>query len=140
VGINSVQVGAPYNTMHQKVSRFLTEGLIDLGLLKGSVDECLEKETFKTFFMHGTGHWLGMDVHDAGAYKIQDDWRPLQPGMVLTIEPGLYIKENTPGVDPRWWNIGIRIEDDVVVTDKDPDVLTKLVPKEMADIEALMRA
>jgi Xaa-Pro aminopeptidase len=138
VGIDAVQVGTLYNGMHQKVVRVLTEGLIDLGLLKGSVDECIEKETYKAFFMHNTGHWLGLDVHDVGVYKIKDEWRPLEAGMVLTIEPGLYIKENTPNVDSKWWNIGVRIEDDVLVTKNGPEVLTKAVPKEVADIEALM--
>lgn len=139
VGIDAVQIGTPYNGMHLKVVRVLTEGLIDLGLLKGSVDECIEKETYKAFFMHNTGHWLGLDVHDVGAYKVNDAWRPLEAGMILTIEPGLYIKENTPNVDPRWWNIGIRIEDDVLVTNNGPEVLTKSVPKELGEIEALMR-
>ncbi len=90
--------------------------------------------------MHNSGHWLGLDVHDVGAYKVQDAWRPLEPGMVLTVEPGLYIKANSPGVDPRWWDIGIRIEDNVLVTQTGNEIFSQAAPKDVADIEALMRA
>jgi len=90
--------------------------------------------------MHRTGHWLGMDVHDVGDYKIDDEWRLLEPGMVMTVEPGLYIPANSKGVDKKWWDIGIRIEDDVLVTKEGHEVLTAGVPKDIAGIEALMAA
>jgi Xaa-Pro aminopeptidase len=89
--------------------------------------------------MHSTGHWLGMDVHDVGAYKLNGEWRKLEPGMVLTVEPGLYINGGQKDVDERYWNIGIRIEDDALVTDKAPRILTAEAPKSVADIEAVMR-
>jgi Xaa-Pro aminopeptidase len=90
--------------------------------------------------MHRTGHWLGMDVHDVGDYKVGGEWRVLEPGMVLTVEPGLYIPAGSRGVAKKWWNIGIRIEDDVLVTRDDPDVLSEQAPRTVADIEALMAA
>jgi Xaa-Pro aminopeptidase len=90
--------------------------------------------------MHRTGHWLGLDVHDVGDYKVGGEWRVLEPGMVLTVEPGLYIPAGSKGVAKKWWNIGIRIEDDVLVTRKGPEVLTAAAPKDVADIEALMAA
>ena len=98
----------------------------------------MEQETYRRFFMHRTGHWLGMDVHDVGDYKVDGEWRLLEPGMVVTVEPGLYIAPNSEGVDPRWWGIGIRIEDDVVVTRDGREVLTADVPKRVDEIEALM--
>lgn len=139
-GIDAVQAGAPWNIIQQKIVRVLTEGLVDFGILKGSVEDCIEKEAYKAFYMHNSGHWLGLDVHDVGAYKIQNEWRPLEPGMVLTVEPGLYIKANTAGVDPRWWDIGIRIEDNVLVTKNGNEIFSQAAPKDVADIEALMRA
>ncbi|MDH5649172.1 MAG: M24 family metallopeptidase, partial [Gammaproteobacteria bacterium] len=103
-------------------------------------DELIEKGHYRRFYMHRTGHWLGMDVHDVGDYKIEDDWRMLEPGMVLTVEPGLYIAGGDKTVDKRWWNIGIRIEDDVLVTAQGHEVLSKDVPKTVDEIEALMAA
>jgi Xaa-Pro aminopeptidase len=116
----------------------LTQGLLDLGLLSGSLDDALEQEAYKPFYMHRTGHWLGLDVHDVGDYKVGDAWRQLEPGMVLTVEPGLYIAPNNTDVDAKWRGIGIRIEDDVVVTRDGCRVLTDDAPKTIADIEALM--
>ena len=117
---------------------FKTEGLLDLGLLKGELNELLETEAYRQFYMHGTGHWLGMDVHDVGAYKTAGEWRAYVAGMVVTVEPGLYIAPDDETVDAKWRGIGIRIEDDVVVTTHGPRVLTSDVVKEIADIEKLM--
>ncbi len=138
-GIETIKANAPWNLTQQKILQVLTEGLIDLGILKGSLEACLEKEAYKPFYMHNSGHWLGIDVHDVGSYKIENAWRLLKPGMVLTVEPGLYIKGDILGVDPRWWNIGVRIEDDILVTQEGREILTSAAPKEVADIEALMR-
>ncbi len=124
---------------HDTAVRVITEGLVDLGLLKGNVDTLVETRGYRPFYMHRTGHWLGMDVHDVGDYKIEDEWRILEPGMVLTVEPGIYISPAT-GVDEKWHHIGIRIEDDVHVKKKGNAVLTGNVPKEVEDIEALMAA
>ncbi len=137
--IEQVRAGRHWNRPHEAAVKKLTEGLVDLGLLKGKVADLIENEAYRRFYMHSTGHWLGMDVHDVGAYKRKGKWRDLQPGMVLTVEPGLYI---TPAkdVDKAFWNIGIRIEDDVLVTKGDPDVLTAGVPKHIEAIEKLMAA
>lgn len=124
---------------HEAAVRTITQGLVDLGLLSGSIETLIEEETYKKFFMHRTGHWLGMDVHDVGDYKIDDDWRPLEPGMVMTVEPGIYIPAQTPDVDEKWWDIGVRIEDDVLVTEDGCRVLSAAVPKTVAEIEALLQ-
>ncbi|MBL6749899.1 MAG: Xaa-Pro aminopeptidase [Nevskia sp.] len=124
---------------HEVATRVLTEGMVALGLLQGDPDELIHTEKHRQFYMHGTGHWLGMDVHDVGRYKLQGQPRPFAEGMVMTVEPGLYIAPDAPGVDPRFRGIGIRIEDDVLVTAAGPEVLTPGVPKEVADVEALMR-
>ena len=152
--IDKVRPGCHFNEPHDAAVRALTEGLVALGLLRGEVDELIEKDRYKQFYMHRTGHWLGMDVHDVGDYKIGDDWRIFEPGMVTTIEPGLYIPADSQIVDAgwarfgvrleteldeRWWRIGIRIEDDVLVTAEGNEVLTAAAPKEIDEIEALMR-
>ncbi|MBI5429811.1 MAG: Xaa-Pro aminopeptidase [Nitrosomonadales bacterium] len=136
--IAAAQPNRKWDEPHNAALRVLTQGFIDLKLCHGSVDEVLEKESYKKFYMHRTGHWLGMDVHDVGDYKIAGNWRPLQPGMVLTVEPGCYIR---PAADvPLYlWNIGIRIEDDVVITEHGNEMLTDAAPKTVADIEELMR-
>lgn len=140
--IAQVKPGNPYNLIHKTAVRVLTEGLVELGLLVGEVDQLIEEEKYKAFYMHSTGHWLGLDVHDVGVYQHgEDNPQILQPGQVLTVEPGLYIvpdtepDEDQPEVDPRWVGIGIRIEDDVLVTSTGHEVLTAGVPKEIADIE-----
>ena len=120
--------------------RAITQGLKRIGLLKGSLPTLIRSGAYKTFFMHRTGHWLGMDVHDVGDYKVGDEWRVFEPGMVLTVEPGIYIAAGTRGVSKRFWNIGVRIEDDVVVTRNGCEVLTDDAPKEPDAIEALMVA
>ena len=136
--IAKVRAGNHWNDPHDAAVRVITRGLLKLGLLKGTLANALKKESYKKFYMHRTGHWLGMDVHDVGDYKIDGHWRQLEPGMVLTVEPGLYIPEGMKGVARKWQGIGIRIEDDVLVTKDEPDVLTRDVPKSIDDIEALM--
>jgi Xaa-Pro aminopeptidase len=136
--LQSVRPGAAWNEPHDRAVRVLAQGLIELGLIAGSVQEALEKETYKRFYMHRTGHWLGLDVHDAGDYKRQGAWRNLTPGMTLTVEPGLYIRADDD-IPERLRNIGVRIEDDVLVTDTGCEVLTAEAPKAIADVEALMR-
>ncbi len=136
--IEQVQPGNHWNAPHDAAVKVLTRGLIDLGILKGRLPTLIKQEAYRPFYMHRTGHWLGMDVHDVGDYKVAGEWRMLEPGMVLTIEPGLYIAEHSRGVSKKWWNIGIRIEDDVLVTKTGYDVLSKDAPKTVEDIEALM--
>ncbi|MCH8542440.1 MAG: Xaa-Pro aminopeptidase [Alcanivorax sp.] len=135
--IEEVRPGQHWNAFHEAALTVLTQGLRDLGLLKGEVTELIETEAYKPFFMHRTGHWLGLDVHDVGDYKVHGAWRVLEPGMVVTVEPGLYISPDDTSVDSRWRGIGIRIEDDVAVTREGHDILTIDVPKRVADIEAL---
>ena len=130
--------GRSWNEGHDAATRVLTEGMIELGLIEGPLEVALEAGSYRRFFMHRTGHWLGMDVHDVGDYKVDGEWRLLEPGMVLTVEPGIYIPAGSEDVDKKWWNIGIRIEDDVLVTKDGNDVLTRDVVKTVADIEALM--
>lgn len=136
--IDATRIGNHYKYPHEVAVKILTQGLVDLGLLSGNVDELVESEAFRQFFMHGTGHWLGMDVHDVGAYKHGEDWRAYEAGMVVTVEPGLYIAPDDETVDVKWRGIGIRIEDDIVVTENGPLVLTKNVVKTVEEIEQLM--
>jgi len=136
--IEAVKPGNHFNHPHEAALTVITQGLVDHGLLDGDVEKLIEDEAYKPFYMHKTGHWLGLDVHDVGQYKQDGDWRTLQPGMVLTVEPGIYVAPDEESVDAKWRGIGIRIEDDVLVTAKGNRVLTKLVPKSVADIEALM--
>jgi len=138
--IDKVRPGNHWNEPHEAAVKVITQGLVKLGLLKGKVPKLVKEEAYKPFFMHRTGHWLGMDVHDVGEYKVGEDWRLLEPGMVTTIEPGLYIAPGTKGVAKQWQGIGIRIEDDVVVTKGDPEVMTAGVPTDPDEIEALMRS
>ena len=136
--IEAVRPGNHWNAFHEASVQVLTQGLVDLGLLKGGVAELIETEAYRPFYMHRTGHWLGLDVHDVGDYKVDDQWRVLEPGMVLTVEPGLYVAPDDTSVDARWRGIGIRIEDDLAVTRDGHEILTGDVPKEVADIHALM--
>ncbi len=135
-----VKPGAPWHLAHDASVETITKGLVTLGLLKGKVPKLIKDEKYKQFYMHRIGHWLGMDVHDVGDYKVDKEWRLLEPGMVLTIEPGLYIPEDCEGVDPQWRGIGIRIEDDVLVTAEGHEILTGGVPKTITAIENLMQA
>ena len=136
--MEKVRPGSAWNEPHDAAVRVLAQGMLELKLLTGTLEEILEKETYKRFYMHRTGHWLGLDVHDAGEYKRAGRWRALAPGMTLTVEPGLYIRA-ADDVPERLRNIGIRIEDDVLVTEAGCEVLTAEAPKGIADIEALMR-
>ncbi len=136
--IAAVQPGHRWIDPHYAAIETATEGLRQLGLLVGKQRALIEEEAYKRFFMHRTGHWLGMDVHDVGDYKVHDDWRCLEPGMVMTIEPGIYIPGGQEDVPEKYWNIGIRIEDDVIVTEDGHRVLTAALPKTVDDIEAFM--
>ncbi len=136
--IEKVRPGNAWNEPHDAAVRVLAQGMLDLKLLAGSLDEALEKETYKRFYMHRTGHWLGLDVHDAGQYKHAGNWRTLQPGMTLTVEPGLYLRAADDVPEPLR-DIGVRIEDDVLVTGEGCEVLTAQAPKEAPEIEAWIR-
>lgn len=135
--IDAVRPGHHWNAPHDAAVRVLTQGMVDLKLLTGEVDGLIESKAYDRFYMHRTGHWLGLDVHDAGEYKLNGAWRPLQPGMTLTVEPGLYIRP-ADDIPEALWNIGIRIEDDVAVTESACEVLTT-PPKTVAEIEDWMR-
>ena len=130
--------GHTWDEPHQAAVRVLAQGMIDFGLCKGSLDAVLETGDYKRFYMHRTGHWLGLDVHDAGEYKQAGQWRELQPGMTLTVEPGCYVRP-ADDVPVEFWNIGIRIEDDVLVTVDGNEVITAAVPSSVQEIEAIMR-
>ena len=136
--IDAVRIGNSYKEPHRIAVRILVQGLLDLGLMQGNIEQIIESESFHQFYMHGTGHWLGMDVHDVGSYKIEGEWRAYEEGMAVTVEPGLYIAPDDETVDVKWRGIGIRIEDDVVVTKNGPRVLTAAVVKTVEEIEALM--
>jgi len=136
--IDAVRPGVSWNLAHERATEVLVDGLLDLGILQGDRAQVIEEEQYKRFFPHRTGHWLGMDVHDVGDYRIDGEWRELEPGMTLTIEPGLYIAPDCPEVDPRWHGIGVRIEDDLLVTRDGHENLTPEVPKAPDAIEALM--
>ena len=131
--------GNHWNDPHDAAVRIITRGLKKIGLLKGTLPKLIKDQAYREFFMHRTGHWLGMDVHDVGDYKVGDEWRFLEPGMVTTVEPGIYIADSRK-VPARWRNIGVRIEDDVAVTSNGPDVLSKGLPKDPDEIEKLMAA
>lgn len=136
--IDKIKPGGHWNEPHEAALNVLVQGFIDLGLCKGTPSTVLESGDYRRFYMHRTGHWLGLDVHDAGEYKQQDgSWRTLEPGMVMTVEPGCYVRPADDVPEP-FWNIGIRIEDDVLVTPQGCEILTSEAPKSVADIEALM--
>jgi Xaa-Pro aminopeptidase len=136
--IAEVKPGNPWSAPHDAAVKVLAQGFIDLGLCQGSLDAVLEKEDYKRFYMHRTGHWLGLDVHDAGDYKERGEWKPLRPGMTLTVEPGCYVRP-AESVPERFWNIGVRIEDDALVTATGCEILTAGAPKLVDEVEALMR-
>ncbi|HSW93889.1 MAG TPA: Xaa-Pro aminopeptidase [Gammaproteobacteria bacterium] len=137
-GIKAIKPGTAWHRIDEIVVKIITRGLMDIGLLKGNLDNLIEKEAYQPFYMHRSGHWLGLDTHDAGRYKLNGKWRKLEPGMVRTVEPGIYISADIKGVSKRWHNIGVRIEDDIVVTKNGHDVLSHAAPKTIADIESLM--
>ena len=136
--IKVIKPGTPWDEPHNVTVRVITQGLVDLGLLKGDVQELIKSEAYKAFYMHRAGHWLGIDVHDVGDYKIDDKWRLLEPGMVTTIEPGIYVAPDNMDVAKKWRGIGIRIEDDVLVTRTGHRVLSHGVPKTVDEIESFM--
>ena len=136
--IKAIKPGNHWNQFHDATVKVITKGLVELGLLKGTVSQLIKKQAYKDFYMHRAGHWLGMDVHDVGDYKVGNKWRVLEEGMVMTVEPGIYIAPDNKKVAKQWRGIGIRIEDDVVVTKTGCDVLTQYVPKTVKEIEALM--
>lgn len=132
--------GRHWNEAHEASVRVITAGLVELGLLQGEVDELVAAEAYRPFYMHRVGHWLGMDVHDVGEYRVGGEWRVLEPGMLMTVEPGIYIAHDNSDVARKWRGIGVRIEDDVLVTRKGCEILTGDVPREIDEIEALMAA
>jgi Xaa-Pro aminopeptidase len=138
--IAKVRPGNHWNQPHEAAVQAITHGLVSLGLLKGRVSKLVKEGAYRRFFMHRTGHWLGLDVHDVGDYKVGDEWRVLEPGMALTVEPGIYIPAGSRGVPKRFWNTGIRVEDDVVVTATGCEVLTDAVPRTPDEIEDVMSA
>jgi Xaa-Pro aminopeptidase len=136
--IAEVKPGAGWEDPHNAAVKVLAQGMVDLGLCKGTVDSAIESGDYRRFFMHRTGHWLGLDVHDAGDYKRNGKWVELKPGMVLTVEPGCYVRPGE-GVPEKFWNIGVRIEDDALVTGSGCEIITAVAPKKIEDIESLMR-
>ena len=141
--IDACELGRRFNEPHDASVRVITQGLKDLGLLKGDLDSLIESKAYVDFYMHRAGHWMGMDVHDVGDYKVDganSEWRELEAGMVTTIEPGIYIHADNEKVDPRWRGMGVRIEDDVLIRKKGQEILTQGVPKQIDDIESLMSA
>jgi Xaa-Pro aminopeptidase len=136
--IGKARAGNQWQEVHDAAVRVVTEGMISLGILEHSLEEELENEGYKHFYVHNTGHWLGLDVHDVGEYQIDGHSRELEPGMVLTVEPGIYINPEENSVDEHWRGVGIRIEDNVVITKEEPRILTAELPKTADEIEALM--
>ena len=133
-----IKPGTPYITLQETAVEVITKGLVKLGIMQGDVDDLIQTQAYKAFYMHNIGHWLGLDTHDAGGYREQEDWIKLEAGFVLTVEPGIYIPASTPGVAKQWWNIGVRIEDNVLVTASGCEILTQSVPKTVIEIEKLM--
>jgi Xaa-Pro aminopeptidase len=136
--IAQIRPGNHWNQPHDASVIAFTEGLVELGLLKGRVADLIKSDAHRAFYMHRVGHWLGLDVHDVGDYRVDNEWRMLEPGMVMTVEPGLYIASDDARVAKRWRGMGIRVEDDVVVTEDGCDVISAGAPKTVSDIEALM--
>ncbi|NVZ09979.1 Xaa-Pro aminopeptidase [Allochromatium humboldtianum] len=136
--IERARPGRHWNEPHEAAVKVLTKGLVELGILNGKTKDLIKDEAHKPYYMHRTGHWLGMDVHDVGAYKHDGDWRELEPGMVLTVEPGLYLSHDEAVPEP-YRGIGVRIEDDVLITEHGHEILSDAAPKEPEAIETLMR-
>lgn len=133
-----VRPGTRWDALQEVIVNIFIEGLLELNILQGTPEKLMEEKAYFPFYMHSSGHWLGLDVHDAGDYKKKGEWRPLEAGMVLTVEPGLYMGEY-PEIDKKWWNIGVRIEDDVLVTEQGPEILSGKLPKTVDEIEAMMQ-
>lgn len=148
-GIAKAVAGAKHHEIQNASYEVVVDGLLKLGLLKGTREEVKTSRSYAAFFPHGVSHWIGLEVHDAGSYEFadpKDRWTryfsskaTLRPGMVLTVEPGIYVPEKSEGVDPKWWNIGVRIEDDILVTEKGPECLSCAAPREIADVERAIR-
>jgi Xaa-Pro aminopeptidase len=138
--LDNIAPGRHWNEPHDAAVKVITKGLRRIGLLKGQLTTLISKQAYQPYFMHRTGHWLGLDVHDVGDYKVSDQWRLLEPGMVMTVEPGIYIADRARGVAKRWWGIGVRIEDDILVTRDGNEVLTGDLPRQPDDVEALVGA
>ncbi len=136
--INTIAPGVTYDQANKTTIAVITQGLVDLGILKGDVSELIAEGAYREFYMHSVSHWLGMDVHDVGDYKINNQWRVYEAGMLLTIEPGIYIATDNQNVDKKWRGIAVRIEDDILVTKAGREVLTNGVPKQRDQIESLM--
>ncbi len=136
--IKKIKPGNHWDEPHNAAVKILTQGMVELGILKGKVSQLIKEKAFTKYYMHRTGHWLGMDVHDVGDYKVEGEWRTFESGMVLTVEPGLYLPASSEGLDRRWWDIGIRIEDDVLITDTGNEILSDNAPKDADAIESLM--
>ncbi len=136
--IKKVKPGNHWNEPHEAAIEILTEGMLELGILRGKTKQLIKDQTYAKYYMHRTGHWLGMDVHDVGDYKVEGEWRTFEAGMVLTVEPGIYMPAGSKDLPRKWWNIGIRIEDDVLVTANGNEILSKDAPKTIEEIEALM--
>ena len=136
--LECVAPGRHWNDPHEAAVKAVTRGLRRIGLIEGRLPTLIRDGAYRPFFMHRTGHWLGLDVHDVGDYKVSDHWRMLEPGMALTVEPGLYIAPGRRDVPKRWWGIGVRIEDDVIVTKDGHDVLTADLPRGADEVEALV--
>lgn len=136
--IDIIKPGLLYNEIQATAARLMTEGLISIGLLEGDVDELVASKAYFELYPHGAGHWLGLDIHDVSNYKIGNEWRPLEVGMVFTIEPGIYVQLNNTRLDKKWHGIGVRIEDNIVVTETGCEILNTGLPKTIEEIEALM--
>lgn len=136
--ISKIKPGNHWNEPHEAAIEVLTAGMVELGILKGRLRQLIKDQAYTKYYMHRTGHWLGMDVHDVGDYKVEGEWRTFEPGMVMTVEPGIYLPASSKGLAKKWRNIGIRIEDDVLVTRTGNDILSKDAPKSVEEIEAMM--
>ena len=136
--IEAIAPGVPWDEPHKISVKIITRGLVKLGLLKGRTSQLIKSEAYRDFYMHKVGHWIGMDVHDVGDYKIDDSWRLMEPGMVTTVEPGIYISPDNKKVQKKWRGIGVRIEDDVLVTKKGYRILSNGIPKTVQEIESFM--
>ncbi len=136
--IKLIKPGITWNDLQTTACRFITKRLIKLGILQGDLEQLITDQAYKPFYPHNIGHWIGLETHDVGNHKIGDKWRPLEPNMVLTIEPGIYISANIPDVDTKWSNIGVRIEDDILVTQDGCEVLSAAAPKAITEIESIM--
>jgi len=136
--VDAARVGRCFSELQEVAIRVLTQGMVDLGILEGDVDGLIEKKAYRRYYMHNIGHWLGLDVHDVGLYHRDGMSRPLEPGMLLTVEPGLYLSADDEQLPEAFRGVGVRIEDDVLVTEKGPDILTREIPVTMEDIEACM--